>query len=711
MKRLSLIIILAMCLCVSIATASFTNEWGEYQNDESNQGFEGGIASHFTGIGTTYTVNAGMSYQPLAINMTGNDDLEIIIYSGNYLQMYDEELTLINELNVGSAIQSQPTIYNTPNGNAIVFFSEQVLYAYIYNTTDFVDQFSNASEINISGHACTTPIIRCVEDSYCYGLCSTTANTYVYKINITNGTWVESPALSPNVIRGVPAIDDLDNDGRNEIVISCDANGNNDYGVCVFDVNTTNGIPYLDIDFNTDGILDDIDEVGRSGNPVIYNIDEGGYKELIFSAARNGAPTNWDLTAYKSDGSVKWTATSTNVGVFYSNPIIMEYGNSSKPDVCAVALDNNAAGEFNVFCSDYDGSIIVNTQILGGSNGGSIGYNGFNIIGATAINGILGDDGGEFDIVNSEYIIEIYDVFNVSINLTKLGISDTSYYTAYADVNDDGEGDIIISKAGTTKIIYSSFENSPPTVDNTIDNGGFFGWPNPVCNGTTITFQAQECGGTADCNYENDGSSDTERIATNCGIGTNGLSIESHVTNLDYGNYSGSNPQFDCYYNHTGFMTVRLFLQDEFNDDDFSEYNENLISFNVIAGISGVTCNVVGSYVEEPSDNDDDESTTAGETATNDAVDSTFGLLFGTGSSSDKLKMLVGIAIVIGIIVMAAQAGITNGMALIGIGILGIIMVTFVGLLPSSLLILILTAMTLLFFIGKAIMGSDNGGP
>jgi len=694
-----------------VTLASFEAEWGEYQDDISNKGFVSDTVSTFTEVSTVYTVSDGFAYQPLAVNMTGGSNLEVIISSGNYLKMYDPQLNLIDELNLGSAIQSQPTIYNTPNGNAYVLITNQIIHAYTYNGTAFVNQFANSSEINMSGHACDTPMLRCIANSFCYSLGVDGSSIYAYKINITNGSWIESSALSPDAIRGIPAIGDIDRDGRHEIVFSCDADANGDCGICVLDVNTSNGKPYLDTGFSGDGIIDDIDEVGRSGNPVIYNIDEGGDSEIILSFALNGNPTINYIRAYNSDGSTKWTSPNLYFGaVHFSNPIIMEYGNSTKPDVCAVGMPNAAPGSFRVSCVTYTGSLLYSRVYTGGSNGGTISYRGFEIIAASVKDGADPDSGGTFDIISSEYIIQIYGEQQIIYNFESNGTSDTAYHTSYADLNNDGEGEIIITKAGTTKIIYSAFTNGVPTLYNNLSYGGYgnnYGYSTPICINTTVTFSAQECGGDASCNYDNDGSTDTERIVGNCGQNPGGEASTSFTNNIANGTLAVSNPQFACYYNVTGIFNVRHYLQDDSNLNDFSQYNTETIVINVINGEPGVTCSI--SEPVGPGETDE-EDVTAQEDQTNQAIEDTFGILFGQGSQSDALKLVVGLAIVIGIVAGAAQNGIKNGQTLLGIGLIAIVMVTFIGLLTPAILLLIIMALILLMFFSKFITGGVSSG-
>jgi len=256
---------------------------------------------------------------------------------------------------------------------------------------------------------------------------------------------------------------------------------------------------------------------------------------------------------------------------------------------------------------------------------------------------------------------------------------------------------------------WSNFTNSPPELNNTKTKGGYSGYPtSPVCvNGTAINFNAVQCSGIiTNCNYRNDVDTDTERIVTNCGFNEFGTATGDPTLARVNGTFGLTNPTFSCYYNKTGTYSVRLYLQDNFNTGDFTKYNTEIITINVIDGIPGTTCDT-GEIVESPEDAGVDAEATPEQEAIDDSIESTMGILFGTSSN---MKLIVGVAIIIGIIVLIAQA--TNGAAIPSIagGLLGVIIVTFLGFFSIWIMLLILITLVLLLLLSKFIIPSGNGG-
>ena len=696
-KRITtpLLLILSLALLASISIASFTDEWGEFQDDPSSRGFVHDETGHFTSdLGITYTDSSdGMAYQPLVVNLTGDSNLETIIYSGNFLQLYDEQMNLIDEKNIG-AIEGQPIIYNNGTINIAVAIVDNTLEAWAYNGTNFIDKFANNTQLNET-FVCDTWIgIKCKEES-CYTMCDDGTTSFIYEINMTSATWEYHNISNVQDVIGVPSIDDIDRDGRNEIAIICDAGGTGHFGLCVFDENLT-GAPVLDIGFSVDGIIDDI-ETGAGdviSMPVLFNIDGAGDKEVIVSFITPVATRDLSLRVYKSDGSVLWTDTFVTQVHAVLQPVMVDDGSLIVDfSVCTAGIEQG--GNFHLLCSDSEGATLQESSIEGWSDDSD---NSWPIIAADM------DSDGLDELVLSASIIETSG--DIIVNIT----SNNNYLVALADVNNDGELDIIATKAGITKIIYSNFTNDPPEINNTQNYGGYGGDPtylSPVCVGTTLTFNAQECGGLADCNYDNDGSGDEERIVSNCGQLPSGAAGAGFTSTLDNGTFFGSRPTFACVFNVTGIFSVRLFLQDDSNPTDYTEYNTQTISVNVINGTAGVTCNNDGAI---GSGDTGGVVASAQESQTNAAIDDTLGILFGTGAGSDKLKLIVGIALILGIIAAAYREGVKDAAGIAIVAGLATLLVTFIGLITPAIFILALALVIFVIFLGRSLTGGAPQG-
>jgi len=183
-----------------------------------------------------------------------------------------------------------------------------------------------------------------------------------------------------------------------------------------------------------------------------------------------------------------------------------------------------------------------------------------------------------------------------------------------------------------------------------------------------------ECLYSDDCNYNNDVATDTERIVTDCG-----------KTTKENGTYSNTNPVFSCVYNETGTYTVRLYLQDSANDEDFSQYNTEDIRVNVIDGIDGLTCNtnIISSTDDIP---------VVADVAVEGDFDSLWDSLF---NGSEILKFLLAMILIIGAIFATTQVT-QNSFVVALVGVLVMGGCTVFGILSAWIMIIFLISMVLL---------------
>ena len=203
-----------------------------------------------------------------------------------------------------------------------------------------------------------------------------------------------------------------------------------------------------------------------------------------------------------------------------------------------------------------------------------------------------------FDLITGKVILELISSSGMRfLNFTTsspTGSLDNTAYPAVEDVNGDGVLDICTQRSGQTACVTSGQGNGVPTLNNSLTNGGYGSAPGvanaPICVNTTVTFSATECG-SVPCNYFNDVLQDTERLATNCGQGSNGFPTGSTTDGLENGTLVNTRPNFECFYNQTGLFSVTIFLQDDANLGDETQFNTQALLVNVIVGQDGVTCN------------------------------------------------------------------------------------------------------------------------
>jgi len=500
-----------------------------------------------------------------------------------------------------------------------------------------------------------------------------------------------------------------------DFVYQYDATGsnwaNNLSGSCVYTYGTH--IPYLVIEQETLG-----------SDYSIFTASDGLHGSGAVSAS---APMFGCLRKILSDGSTDWTQ---NTFGYYS---IFVFGVGGRCE--------GTVGQLNAFgiTSTSSGSGNRIWTIGGGKSScetccgnpdcyvadTAVAYYEFDFDGNIDYNGRSDACGGvsTVDLVDHYGGYSVWNLFDPSIdgkliagdlyNDTFDGNEDSAIITLpqsnsiIADIDDDGADEIINFGTAAVLIYKADFDNQPPNLYNNISYGGYYGYMNPVCLNSTITFFAAECGSFADCNYDNDLSNDQERIVSNCGTNPDGTQTTSLAANTENGAYSIAEPEFSCYYNNTGTFRVRLYLQDTANDDDFTVYNTDTILITVIDGISGSTCNILDTQITAPSDQEADEEESEAAQQADDAIEDTWGVLFGTSLS---MRLLAAMGIIIAI--MVSIAGATKGAAIPTIvgGVIGFIMVTFLGLVPPWIFLLGLVSMVLLLIMVKFILPSPGGG-
>lgn len=696
MRRYAIIIIFCMfALLATPALASYTEEWGEYQDDQTNRGFVNDLTGHYEDTGTTFTASAGTDdRQPIIASLNGSSDQYILITEGNYLRAYDDTLTLIDEI---TANPSTPlTLTEISNNTYILLGNTTNALAYQWNGTNFIISDNQS----LGGRNWTGSAVKCRPNNStaCYFV-DTHSDVCEWAIGtgLTCSTAVNESAENANT--RYPAIADIDRDGSDELVFQYN---NTLMKLAVYDLVSDN----LDTSFSADGLQDltACNAVHNYGsNPMLINVDGAGDTEIVIG--KTGATSGTSsvcLEILRSDGTAY-----PNFPVAYNRA----HANAidwTRPSSLATCDFGNVHYDFCLWGKHYKttaGNAPITDMLACWNENGtqtvSIDTDWLDFaVGDTEVPGLACADmdaDGQHEIVTTKAIYEDDDT-----TLVNLSGSTTSYQLALGDVNSDNELDIILSLTSSTLLAYSNFSNDPPTLNNSLSFGGYFNYYNPVCVNTTITFQAQETGGLITGNYVNDGSSDTERIATNCGQDEYGVANTDPDTFMDNGTFDLSNPTFDCYYNVTGSFPVRLYLQDEFNTEDYSQYNTNLIPLTVIDGIPGVTCNVPSSFIGDSEDQtviDDDPN------GIDESIDSTMGALLG---STTKVRLVAGTGISLACGIRGAQlAGVIG---FVGGTILCFIMTTFIGLMPAWIFVLFLIAMILLLIFAKFIVGGGGGG-
>src|SRR3989338_3705446 len=263
--------------------------WEQFQNDELNNGKANG-----TGYFNERAIKSmndslnGMGFQPLVSDIDNNGKKEIVIFSGNYLKLFDNRLNLVNERFVGNLL-GQPTIYNIDDDNfkEIIFISNvssvDYFFAYQYNSSGFKHEFNFTVSNGGIGSG-----IKCI------GIGSTDACVfmdnaqYVHIVNLTSKTDSSyNTSVYTDTQEKVPAIGDLHGNNSLEAVFWFNEDNNNRYGLLAFNLISRS----LDTNFNGSGIVDNImmpygvsgSNFALKGHPVMVDLNKDGKLEVAVS--------------------------------------------------------------------------------------------------------------------------------------------------------------------------------------------------------------------------------------------------------------------------------------------------------------------------------------------------------------------------------------------------------------------------------------------
>lgn len=218
------------------------------------------------------------------------------------------------------------------------------------------------------------------------------------------------------------------------------------------------------------------------------------------------------------------------------------------------------------------------------------------------------------------------------------GFADT---ITVADITGDNILEIISVDTSETYIYFwgDTSPTSSVTFASNVVQGGFFGYPSTdVCVGSNVTFKATECiGDITVCNYFNS-INENERLATDCGTGTDTI-----------GAYSIASPQVTCEYTSAGTYDVVIAIQSASTENNLTSNSNVPIQLTVSndAGCNGATYTVPRQT--------NDTTTNTGENTAPDVTEDTQDQS-GTASTGNALAdtFINNIFLIIGIIITLA---------------------------------------------------------
>lgn len=282
---------------------------------------------------------------------------------------------------------------------------------------------------------------------------------------------------------------------------------------------------------------------------------------------------------------------------------------------------------------------------------------------------------------------------NPSMSNANCVVADTGYGTNMEMACIDGSTLHLFSRTLTTPITTPS-QNwtapyySPYTINAT---GTLLGYPRTPCYGQTITFHVKRCDGTTTaCNYYSDGSTPV-RIVTDCGTG-----------DMQYGAYAVDNASVSCVMPNTSqILTAIFWLQTETSMGDYSLTRYAQLSVQPTqCGADFVTTPILTNQTTNTTNTTSPTTTTSTAGNPGDEANGFFTSILGNGFN--PMKILVGIALIIAIVMLVMDTDVAKKMAnptplILMTAILATVLVTFIGLLPSWILIIIVLLIVLIF--------------
>jgi len=601
LKCFVFILFLTLLSSFCLAANSFSDEWGEYQNSPENLGHTGleitDLSGNWNETDIVSSVTDGADFQPLGIDADNDGTIELIGSSGNYLKIWSYStaagLHLEDDKNMEAAQTVQMSAIDGFDADAyiefIAVFGKTNVSVFEWNGTHI--NIEQSALVSNSGNATTG--IKCVNVSaemLCYF--GTDAGDII-EFNTSDGTalnYTVHPYDNFTFDTGnqvTPAIDDIDRDGNDEIIFAYAGNKTNHSqyaaatdrdGIFVFDTKTKTS----DSNFNNGGILDALCSLTgiscgttaytRIAGVITYNTDDAGDKEIIVTFYSHTTGNNGDtyIAVLNSDGTVKWfdTTYDNQIATKYAwttPPVIRKAETDARTQICLMTNINGTPANWckeQTICyrASTEEKVFLNvtpTSIPICSNDDDqyvYSYKSRPIISANI------DNLNMHELISGKVIYNIGELanYNVSsiINITNIR-DDVRAYPIAVDMNNDGVLEVCAMREGRTYCAFSSYTNQPPVINE--DKTFLPNFITPVCIYTTVIFEANQI-----THYTNDYYQDTERLSSNCGI---------NATILN-GTFDATNPIFNCYFNKLGTFNFRIYLQDNVNTDDYSQYRE-----------------------------------------------------------------------------------------------------------------------------------------
>ena len=455
---------LAAFLIIFIAFAAGASaSWQTYQNDLRNSGSSDEVG-YFPLETANFSVDGlGTNFQSLADDLDNDGGKEIVIFSNNSLILFDSQLQILNQAKVGR-ILGQPVLFDYDDeGHIDIIFnarqnSTDYFFAYSFKESSLKQEFNITLPYgaNLSGIKCLKldNVDSCVfkdKKNYVHIIDMESKNDSYYNTSV-----YEEPRHT------VPAIDDIDNDGKMDAVFWFNADNTSGYGFLAFDLSQRKTKWAVDNIFSPLVYGNDLSQqvFQLKGQPVLVDLNGDNKLEIAASAFYDDSIVGYDfytdqfteLFVYSHNGTKLFSkcgsipglpglgcndGIDTRSGWEGTNPFVLDYDKDGMDEICFVK-DVKKGTRFSYMalnCYNHSGNEIANVNLtnhLGGIRG-------------TAILADMNNDGEKELILSREvYLLNGTSIFSMHYFDTEHSIA--------VDVDGNGGLDLVWTGGNMTKL-------------------------------------------------------------------------------------------------------------------------------------------------------------------------------------------------------------------------------------------------------------------
>ena len=426
-----------------IFSVSANADWNTYENDLRNSASPDGIGYFPLKTANFSNELYGMDFQPLVDDINKDGYNEIVIFSNDFLKIFDYELNLIDEKFVGMLL-GQPTIFN----NKIVFNSKindkNYFFAYQLNNLNLQQVFN----ITLSNDA-DFGGIKCLNLNGANICVFKDKINYVHIVNLTskNDSAYLIPFNNNETHQTIPAIWDLDSDGNLDAVFWIRSNDSSNYGIFAFDLAAKSvkwTVNTVFSAFLTSYIL--------KGQPVLVDLNNDGKLEVAVSVYYDDSFNQdsrldkfTELSVYNHNGTKLFSKCEVNPSLNAgcnsgnypgrqfegTNPFVLDYDKNGFDDICFLkTIDFSNMG---MNCYNYSGDQIAKVKLTAALDG----------VKETAMVADMNDDGNKEIITSSRiYLLNGTSIFDYNLG---------KYHPIAVDLDGNNGLDLLWTKDGQIK--------------------------------------------------------------------------------------------------------------------------------------------------------------------------------------------------------------------------------------------------------------------